>query len=99
MNVGVWEFGYARLPHIDERAMYMYRTQLAWRSLHCQLPASCALAWPVQQFSDRRAHAQLSSVYLSSTARVGHMISEPRLPPALVQFTSGGRRESGDEAN
>ena len=27
------------------------------------------------------------------------MISEPRLPPALAQFTSGGRREPGDEAN
>ena len=26
------------------------------------------------------------------------MISEPRLPPALAQFTSGGRREPGDEA-
>ena len=68
-------------------------------SLRCQLPASCALAWPVQQFSDRRTHAQLNSVYLPSMARAGHVISEPRLPPALAQFTSGGRREPGDEAS
>ena len=67
-------------------------------SLCCQLPASCALAWAVQQFSDRHAHAQLSSIYLPSTARVGHVISESRLPPVLAQFTSGGRREPGDEA-
>ena len=86
------------LLHIDERAMYMYRTPLAQMSLRCQLPASCALAWAVQQFSDCCTHTQLSSVYLLSTARVGHVISEPRLPPALAQFTSGGRREPGDEA-
>ena len=78
--------------------MYMYRTQPAQMSLCCQHPASCTLAWAVQQFSDRRAHAQLSSVYLPSTARAGHVISEPRLPPALAQFTSGRRREPGDEA-
>ena len=88
----------SRLPHVDERAMYMYRTQLARMSLRCQLPASCTLAWAVQQFSDRRAHAQLSSVYLPSTARVGHVISEPMLPPTLAQFTSSGRREPGDDA-
>ena len=99
MNVDVWESGYARLPHIDERAMYMYRTQPVRMSLHCQLPASWALAWAVQQFSNRRAHAQLSSIYLPSMARVGHVISEPRLRPALAQFTSGGRREPGDEAS
>ena len=28
-----------------------------------------------------------------------HVISEPRLPPVLAQFTSGGRREPGDEAS
>ena len=76
----------------------MYRTKPARMRLWCQLPASCALAWPVQQFSDRRAHAQSSSVYLPSTARAGHVISESRLPLALAQFTSGGRREPGDEA-
>ena len=29
------------------------------------------LAWAVQQFSDHRAHTQLSSVFLPSTARAG----------------------------
>ena len=77
--------------------MYMYCTQPARMSLHCQLPASCTLAWTVQQFSDRRGHAQLRSFCLPSTARADHMILAPRLPPALAQFTSGGRREPGDE--
>ena len=57
------------------------------------------LAWAVQHFSDCHAHAQLGSVYFPSTARAGDVISEPRLPPALAQFTSGGRREPGDEAS
>ena len=75
--------------------MYMYRTQPARMSLRCQLPASYMLAWAVQQFSDRRAHAELSSVYLLSMATACHVISEPRLPPALAQLTFGGRREPG----
>ena len=29
----------------------------------------------------------------------GHVISEPRLPPALAQFISDGRGEPGDEAS
>ena len=98
MNVGVWESGYARLLHIDERAMYMYRTQPARMSLHCQLPASCALAWAVQQFSDRRAHAQ-STFHLRLERITWFRSPWGSLPrPALAQFTSGGRREPGDEA-
>ena len=67
------------------RASYVYVPHTTGADeLMLQLPASCVLAWAVQQFSDRRAHAQLSSVYLPSTARVGHVISEPRLPPARL---------------
>ena len=82
--------------------MYMYRTQPAQMSLRCQFPASCALAWAVQQFSNHHAHAQLSFVYLLSTARADYVILDPRLPsttPALAQFTPGGRREPADKAS
>ena len=41
------------------------------------------LAWAVLHFRVDYTHAQLSSVYLPSTARAGDVISEPRLelPP------------------
>ena len=80
------------------RAYHLPAPQLQSLALVPNRTCARSLTWAVQHFRDDRANAQLNSVYLPYTPRTGHVISEPRLPPALAQFTSSGGREPGNNA-